>query len=182
MNKTYTLNLALASAVLSIVLFLLMAILNGGMIFSFVIGIVALVLLIALPIIFVRRQRKANNGIISFKEAFLTSFVGLTIGGLIYLAFTYVYVNFIDVNYLDNMINQQIETTMKFMQGNVPEEQMVETLTDMETKIREGFTIQGILKNFGIYTLVYAVYSLILAAIMKRKPVFAETAEDIIDN
>ncbi|NEN23292.1 DUF4199 domain-containing protein [Cryomorpha ignava] len=182
MNKSYALNLGLTTAVLSIVLFLLMAILGGGMILSFAIGILALAFMIALPIIFVRKQRKANNGIISYKDAFLTSFVGLAIGGIVYLAFSFIYVNFIDTTYLDKMINQQIETTMSFMQGNVPEEQMVETLTEIETKTREGFTLPGMLKNLGIYLIVYAVFSLILAAIMKRNPVIVSTSEDIIDN
>lgn len=180
MNKSYALNLAITSAVLSIVLFLLMAIVNGGMIFSFVIGIVALAFLIALPIIFVKKQRKANNGLITFKEAFLTSFVGLALGGLIYLVFSYLYVNFIDTTYLDKMINQQIETTMKFMQS-MPEDQMVEALNNIENQTRDGFTLSGMAKNFGIYMIVYAVYSLILAAIMKRNPVFVSTSEDIID-
>lgn len=180
MNKSYALNLALTSAVLSIVLFLLMAIVNGGMIFSFAIGIVALALIIALPIIFVKKQRNANNGLISFKDAFLTSFVGLAIGGLIYLVFSFIYVNFIDAGYLDRMINQQIESTMKFMQS-VPEEKMVETLNKIEDQTRDGFTLSGMAKNFGMYLIVYAVYSLIVAAIMKRNPVFVSTSEDIID-
>ena len=182
MNKPYIINLALTMSVISIVLFLLMAILGGGMFLSMGIGLAAIVLLIVVPIIFLRKQRAAANGFLSFKDAFITVFVGLTIAGIINVAFTMLYVNVIDTTYVDNMINQQLETTMKFMEGNVPEDKMVETLTEIETKTRYGFTTLGILRNLGIYIAVYALLALILAAIFKKQPEIVNTSEDIIDN
>lgn len=182
MNKSYTQKLTITYAIISIVLFLIMAIADGGMMFSMLIGIASFILLITLPTLFVRNQRKANGGNISFKEAFLTSFLGLTIGGAIYMIFMFVYVNVIDVNYVENMINQQIENTLKFMQGNVPDDEMVKTLTNMENQMRAGFTPVGLIRTFGIYMVVYGLFSLILAAIMKRQPVFVQSSDEIVDN
>ena len=104
MKKTYALNLGLTMGALSIVLFLITAIVQGGMIFSFVMGVISLAIMIGLPIAFVKRQRTAAGGLISFKEVFITAFAGLAIGAFIYLAFSYIYVNFIDPAYLEKDI------------------------------------------------------------------------------
>ena len=181
MKKSYALNLGWTMGAISIVLFLITAIIQGGMIFSFVLGIVALAIIIGLPIAFVRRQRSANGGVITFKEAFYTSFIGLAIGTFVYLLFSYIYVNFIDTSYLETMINQQIETTAKFMSG-MAESDKIEKLTNMENDIRKGFTLSGIARNFGVYLIFYAIYSLILAAIMKKRPLFVSGSETILDN
>ena len=182
MNKSYIFNLALTMSAISIVLFLLMAILGGGMFLNMGIGLTAIALMIIVPIIFLRRQRASANGVLTFKEAFLTAFFGLAISAVISTTFSYLYVNYIDTAYVDSMINQQLETTMKFMEGNVPEDKMVETLTEIETKTRDGFTLPGMLRNLGIYLAVYAVLSLILAAIFKKQPEIVNASEDIIDN
>lgn len=87
MNKSYPINLGLVLGGVSIVLFLIMAIIQGGMMFSFAIGIISLAIMIMLPIYFIRKQRAASGGIISFKDAFLTALIGLIIGGVIYLLF-----------------------------------------------------------------------------------------------
>ena len=166
---------------ISIVLFLLMAIIQGGMIFSFAIGIISIAIIIGLPIAFVRRKRSAAGGLITFKEVFYTAFVGLAIGTFIYLLFSYIYINFIDTSYLEAMINQQIQSTAKFMQS-LPETEMIEKLTKMENDIRKGFTVSGMARNFGFYLIGYAIYSLILAAIMKKSPLFVNDSETIIDN
>lgn len=182
MNKSYPINLGLVMGGISIVLFLITAIVQGGMLFSIVLGIVSLAIMIALPIIFIRKQRRAAAGIISFKDAFLTAFVGLVIGGVIYLLFSFVYANYIDASYVDSLVNQQVQGTMKFMKGNVPEDQMVQTLTKMENDIRKGFTPAGIAKSFGIMLIVYAILSLILAAILKKKPENPFESTEVIDN
>lgn len=181
MKKSFALNLGWTMGAISIVIFLITAIIQGGMIFSFVILIISLAIMIGVPIAFVRRQRSASDGVIAFKEVFYTAFIGLAIGTFIYLLFSYIYVNFIDTSYLDAMVTQQIQTTSKFMQG-MPEADMIKALTKMETDIRKGFTLSGMARNFVIYLIVNAVYSLILAAIMKKRPLFVSDSETILDN
>lgn len=182
MNKTYATNIGLTLGVLSIVFFLIMAILSGGMVFSVAMGILSIAVTVGVPIYFIRKQRAANNGIISFKDAFLTAFVGLAIGGIIYLVFSYIYANFIDVSYIDSIVKQQIEGAMKFMKGNMPEDQMVEQLTKMENRTRSGFTLPGMVKSLGIILAVYAVLSLILAAFLKKKPENPFETMDVLEN
>ncbi len=182
MNKSYPINLGLVLGGISIVLFLIMAIIQGGMLFSFAIGIISLAIMIMLPIYFIRKQRAAAGGIISFKDAFLTAFVGLIIGGVIYLLFSFVYANYIDASYVDTVVNQQVEGAMKFMKGNMPEDKMVEALTKMENDTRAGFTPAGMAKTFGIMLAVYLVLSLILAATLKKKPENPFDSAEVIDN
>lgn len=182
MNKSYATNLGLVLGGVSIVLFLIMAIIQGGMMFSLVMGIISLIFIIALPIYFIRRQRAASGGFISFKDAFLTAFIGLIISGVIYLIFSFVYANYIDPSYIDNLVNQQVAGSMKFMKGNMPEDQMVTALTKMENDIRHGFTLSGMLRTFGIMLIAYAILSLILAAILKKKTDNPFGSEVVIDN
>lgn len=182
MNKSYVLNLAITMAVISIVLFLLSAVMGSSMYLSLGILLISIVLTIVLPIIFVRRQRSQANGILSFKEAFTTAFLGLTLSGIIYVAFTFLYVNVIDTSFVDTMTTQQLEMSMKFMEGRVSDDLMVETLTKAENDIRYNYTLLGMLRNLGIYIVFYAIVSLIIAAVMKRNPVIVSTSEEIIDN
>lgn len=182
MNKSYATNMGLLLGGVSIVLFLLMAIIRGGLMFSVVMGLISLVVIIAFPIFFIRKQRSAAGGLISFKDAFFTAFVGLAIGGLIYVCFSYVYANFVDPSYVDAVVTQQIEGSMKFMKGNMPEDEMVKALTKMENDTRSGFTLLGTLRNFGIMLLVYAMLSLILAAILKKKPENPVESSGVLDN
>lgn len=128
-----------------------------------------------------RRQRSAQGGVITFKEVFYTVFVGLSLGALIYMIFSYIYMNFIDPGYLESMVNLQIESSAKFMQS-MPEDAMIEKLHEIEAKTRDGYTLPGMAKNFGIILVIYAIYSLILAAIMKKRPLFVSDSETIIDN
>lgn len=71
---------------------------------------------------------------------------------------------------------------MKFMKGNVPDDQMVEVLTKMENDTRAGFTPAGMAKTFGIMLAVYVVLSLILAASLKKKPENPFESAEVIDN
>lgn len=182
MLKKYAINLGLTFAAISIILFLINAIAGGGFVFNIVIGIATLAFIVGLPVYFIRRHRAARGGFISFKDAFLTALIGLAIGGVINAVFTYIYAHVIDTSYVDTLVNMQIESSMKFMKGNMPEDEMVKTLTDMETKTRKGFTIPGMIINVGIMIGIYALLSLILAAILKKQPKNPFQTDEVLDN
>jgi hypothetical protein len=56
------------------------------------------------------------------------------------------------------------------MEGNVPQEQMEETMRLTEEGMRDSFTPLGIAKTFGYYILFYLIISLIFAAFLKSTP------------
>jgi len=167
--KKEQINLGLTMGALSIILFLLIVIADGGFALLSIIGILGYALAIVLPIIFVKRKRKANGGQISFKEAFLLSFIGLAIGGAIATFFSMLYVQLIDPEMGERMAFQIVEGMHGFMEGNVPEEQMKEQLMEAEQDTIERFSVMGQIKGYFIGLIVYAVLSAIIAAIMKKK-------------
>lgn len=177
MKKSHLLNLGITLGIISIVIFLITAILNAGLIFSSIIGIVSLAVMIGLPIIFVSNQRKSQNNSITFQEAFVTAFGGLVLAGIISTFFSIIYIKLIDPGYVEKMVIQQMETVAQFVKG-ASDEIVVKTLTETEEKIRKGFEPLGMLRNFGFQIALYAIFSLILAAVMKRKPI-ATISEDI---
>jgi hypothetical protein len=167
--KPNSLNIAYTVAAVSIVLFLLGAIIEGGMMLSFLLGAAAFIALVVVPLIFIRKERLQSGGLISFKEAFMLSFTGLLAGGFISVAFTYVYVNFIDTEYVTRMTYKTMEFTKNLMEGSAPEDQMEEALRKIEADMESGFSLLGILKSFGIYILFYALISAVLAAFLKKE-------------
>lgn len=177
MNKN-ALNLGLISAVIGIVLFLIIAVLEPGMIVLGLIGIIGFVAVIVLPVIFIRKERTQNGGHISMGDAFKLSFIGLLIGGLIGTAFQMVYTNLIDPEFGERITAQSLEMSNSFMEGNVPDEQREEILREAEADSLERYTFVGQLKSFGIALVMYAVISLILALILKKNP---ETTPETLD-
>ncbi len=172
MNKSYILNLALVYAVVAIVLFLIQTIIGGGIVVTSVMGILSFAVMIGLPIYFIRKQRSAQGGIISFKDAFLTGFLGLLIGGVVSSIFSYLYISFIDPEYVDRLVLSSLEMSQGFMEGAMSTEQMAEVMTEAETSIREGFTPLGMLKSIFYIALFYVVLNLILAAFLKKENTF----------
>jgi hypothetical protein len=166
--KPNSLNLAISVAIASILIFLLGAVLNLGMMAQFITGALALVVVVALPIIFIRKERLQLGGFITFGDAFRISFFGLLIGGAVSVLFTMLYIQFIDPEYAENTTLKAMEMTKNFMDGNVPEEQIEETLRKMETDMGEGFTPLGMAKSFLWYVLFYVVLSSVLAAFLKK--------------
>ncbi|MCA1764166.1 MAG: DUF4199 domain-containing protein [Cryomorphaceae bacterium] len=183
MKNQHALNLGLSLAAIGIVVFLLMAILPGNLWISMVLGIVSLGFAIYLPIRFTKKQRREQGGYITFKEVFLTAITGLVLSAVISFAFTYVYTSFIDTGYVDRQVKTSVKGTMKWLEGNMADEQMEEILRETEEKTREGFTPMGMVKSFGIYLAVYAVFSLILAAVIKNEPEreVSSGSEELID-
>jgi hypothetical protein len=183
MNKKYVIGIAIAYGITSIILFLLQALMSGGMAVASVISVLTFVAIIAIPVLYLRKMRKEQNDTLTFKDAFLTSFIGLLIGGVVSTIFTALYVGFIDPEYVDRMIMSTLEMQKGFMEGSMSEEQMVEIMQQSEKGIRDGFTPVGMLKSLAYVALFYLVVSLIIAAFMKKVDAFrAGVANDVIDN
>ncbi len=177
MNKT-AINLGLIFGVIGIILFLLIAVLEPGFILLSAIGLVSFAIAIILPIVFIRKERTANGGVISFGDAFKLSFVGLIIGGVIGLAFQALYTSVIDPELGERMTASTLEMTNNFLEGNMSDAQREEILREAEADSLERWTFAGQLKSFGIALVLYAVVSLILAAVLKKTP---EQAGETLD-
>jgi len=178
MNKN-ALNLGITMGVLGILIFLLMVVLEPGMIMLSVFGILGFIIAIVLPIIFIRKERSAQGGFISFGDAFKLSFVGLLIGGLIGTVFQVLYIQLIDPEFAERMTAQSLEMTNQFL-GSMDDETREQMLREQEADTMDRFTVVGQLTSFGFALIFYAVLSLIFAAILKRNPEVSGT--DTLDS
>ncbi len=179
MNKTIALNAGLALTAMSLISFLLQANLDAGVVLQAVLGIVGFFFVIAIPVFYLSRLRKEQGGNLLFKDAFVTTIAAYAISTVITILFTALYVYVIDPGFVDAMVTKQIKSVKGFLES-MPEEMMIKTLTDMERDTRALYTPLGLVKLFAIYMGVFAVISLILAAIMKKKPEYmASEAEPV---
>ena len=169
MNKK-ALNLGILMGVIGILLFLLIAIIEPGMVLSSVLGLAGFAFAIILPIIFIRKEREAQGGFITFGDAFKIGFFGLVIGGLIGTGFQILYTQIIDPEFGARMTAKSLEMTNSFMEGNMSDDLRETQLREMEKTMGEQYTIAGMLKTFGYVAIFYAVLSLILALILKKSP------------
>jgi hypothetical protein len=118
------------------------------------------------------KTKKEFNGFISLKELFTTLTVTIIIGILISQSFTYLFNNFIDVEYgntLNEFMNEQQIVAQNAMKS------ITKVTSEDLKKIAEtnNFSILNILQGTLIAFLLSSVMNLILAAIFKKnQPVF----------
>ncbi len=126
---------------------------------------IVLAITIGMVVYFIRFHRdKELGGYISFKRAFLLSFVALLISTVISSIFSMIYVAFIDTTFLDAIVDatEEMMTNM-----GAPADAIETQMADM----REKMTVVGMLKQGLMNGIIGgAVISLIVAAIMKKKP------------
>ena len=118
------------------------------------------------------KTKKEFNGFISLKELFTTLTVTIIIGILISQSFTYLFNNFIDVEYgnaMNEFMNEQQIVAQNAMKS------FTKVTSEDLKKIAEtnNFSILNILQGSLIAFLLSSVMNLILAAIFKKnQPVF----------
>lgn len=126
-------------------------------------GIFSLVLMVVFLVLAGQAEKKENFGVLSYGEAFKTTFLagfsGLVISGL----FTIILMNLIDPSLVEKMTEQTIEMTRSMMESfGLPEDQVEQAMDDAEGKMAEAYTpLNQILSIFQ-----YAILALIFAAIV----------------
>jgi hypothetical protein len=118
------------------------------------------------------KTKKEFNGFISLKELFTTLTLTIIIGILISQSFTYLFNNFIDAEYGNNL--NEFMNEQQIVAQNAMKSFTKVTSEDLK-KIAEtnNFSILNILQGSLIAFLLSSVMNLILAAIFKKnQPVF----------
>ncbi|MGB6035273.1 MAG: DUF4199 domain-containing protein [Cryomorphaceae bacterium] len=165
--KQRIINTGIFLAVISIISQLVSAIFSSQKVLSGTINFVLFGVMIWVIIHFIKAQRNEQDGLISFGEAFKMSFLSLLIGGLVGFVFTYIYNNFID----DSVMEAQVYETLKGTQEGIKqlsEEDQRQTLQTVEKWTRFVYTLPGVATLYVAFSILYALMSLIIAAILKR--------------
>ena len=133
-------------------------------------------------------DKEANDGYVSFKNAFGTSFIVFAIAGLIALVFQYILMTIIDPGLVDVQKEIALEAFDKMASAFGLEEGSPEyeaALADIDKRTEPSLSQSGL---GYIFMLIFgAIPSLIMAAVMKKeKPAHLQVKEDesehLVDN
>lgn len=144
----------------------LSGLISGGLgLVSFILsGLLAFFIAIGLIVFSVKKHRdKELGGFITIGRVIIIGLVITGISMFISNVFTYVYVNFIDPSFIDNMQGNMGE----MFEGFVPEEELERIILDAGDRFEIGNLIKGF---FGTVVGVGLVVSAIIGLIMKKDP------------
>jgi hypothetical protein len=137
-------------------------------------GLVILAIIITFGIIAVIKVKQANNGFLSFKNAFTSYFITVLIGLVISALVSILIFNVVDpeaaTNLQEKVISSQIERLENF---NVPTDVIDETIEKIEAQ-GNMFGVGNVLQSIIWQLLGFSVIGLIVAAVMKKSNPEAE--------
>ena len=154
------------------ILFTLGLYLAGAEAFVSPIAYLGYVIPIVLAVLAGVAHKKQNGGFLEFGAALKTCFTVFVVGSLISTLFSYVLFNFIDVPF-QQALNQEIaRSTEAFMKKlGAPETETQKTVDTILTG--ENYSLNKLMVNFAVVSILWFLISLIIAAIVKKaKPVF----------
>lgn len=160
----------LTLGLIGIIITLLIYFINAKLLANIWVGITILVISLSLVVIFGIAYRKQVGGYLSFKQAFIFSFVLLLVAGLISQSFNYLLFNVIDSDLTELVTDAALENTEAMMEKfNVPDEEIDKALENTETQMANQYSLGGVMKAYMYSIIIYAIISLITGAIIKRK-------------
>jgi hypothetical protein len=125
-----------------------------------------------LPIVFAvlacLAAKKQGGGYLEFGKALQTSFAVFVITGIATSLFSYILFNFIDLEFKQAMQQASIEMTEKMMKKfGAPQDQIDKAMDEAMKK--DSFSFGNVMLGFAFSCFLYFLFSLIIAAIVKKK-------------
>jgi hypothetical protein len=160
----------LISALLSILFYVLLY-LNGTEAFMHPIAFLSYVIPIIFAVVACRKARK-QSGFLEFGLALRLTFGIQVISFFAVTLFSYVLMNFIDLGFAERMLQLTIQKTQEMLEKfKVPQSEIDKQIKGVMSK--DLFSLGSIMQNFAISCIVLFLFSLIIAAFVKKnKPEF----------
>ncbi|MDA0729594.1 MAG: DUF4199 domain-containing protein [Bacteroidetes bacterium] len=115
--------------------------------------------------------RKADGGVLSFGSGFQVVLITAVVTQFLSALLTWVLYTVIAPELPGILTDLVMEKTAGVMETfGVPAEIAKTQMEELETTLPESYKLSGLMKNSGYGLLMWAVVSLIVAAIVKRKP------------
>lgn len=122
------------------------------------------------------RVRKLNGGFITFQHAFTAVILAFLVSVIPYNLVNYVLFNWIDPEMAVTVKEKSVEMAISWMEKmSVPQDAMDQSIEEMMQV--DQFSLSGILNGLWKSFIFFAIYGLIVSAIVKRKPEYEEIAE-----
>jgi hypothetical protein len=164
------LNAGVILGILSVVITFIVYFIDPAMLVSGTYAITLLVIFFGVLIYLGIQYRKSLGGFMEFGPAFNFSFIALIVAGLISQVGTALLYNVVDPALPGVLVEQTLENTVAMMEKfGAADAISSDQLDEMRESTAANFTMMGQIKSFGIALIVYAVISLILGAILKRR-------------
>ncbi|MFY7841006.1 MAG: DUF4199 domain-containing protein [Lacibacter sp.] len=112
--------------------------------------------------------KKQEGGFLPFGKALKISFGVFVITGLAGTLFSYVLFNFIDVEFKQAMQQVSLEMTEKMMKKFGAPQDTIDKAMDEAMK-KDNFSLGNMMLGFAFSCFLYFLFSLIIAAIVKKK-------------
>ncbi len=165
----HALRAGLIFGLIEIILTLVIYFIDRSYFASFLFGLTIILLLIMYPIFTVINLRKQNEGFIDFKSAFTSSFFTCFNAAILSAIFTYILYNFMDPELGAFLKEKAVEKATSMMERfNVPQEDIDKQIEQLENQPLD-YGIAANLKALFFKGFFIGIYSLILAAILKKK-------------
>ena len=160
--------------VLGILISLVVYIIDPLLMIKWWFSLFSLVLFIALVTYYGMQYRELTGGYLSFKKAYIYSFLAFVVAGILGLVFNIFLFHVIDPDLPEMISDAIVEQTVEMMEGFGANQEVIDqAIEDADTAA--SFTLMGQIKSFGMVLIFYALMSLISGAIVKRKePKFSE--------
>lgn len=172
--KDHALKSGVIMGVLGILISLVVYIIDPLLMIKWWFSLFSLVLFIALVTYYGMQYRELTGGYLSFKKAYIYSFLAFVVAGILGLVFNIFLFHVIDPDLPEMISDAIVEQTVEMMEGFGANQEVIDqAIEDADTAA--SFTLMGQIKSFGMVLIFYALMSLISGAIVKRKePKFSE--------
>lgn len=134
---------------------------------NWMLGIGIFLVALVILIIAVAKAKKAQNGFISFKEAFTTYFIAAALALAIGTIFNYLLFNLIDPSAKETLTEETINMSVEWMQKAGSSSEDIKKVVD-EARAADSFGIVGLIKSYFFGLIFHIIIGLIVAAAMKK--------------
>jgi len=143
-------------------------------------GLFSFALNITILVIYLKKFRTQIGGYITFSNAFLFCLVALVCATIISTIFTFLFIQFFDPLYMKNIMEAQKNWMEGYLAGKMSDEQIAKSLEKLDEQAANANSVARNIKNMGIGIIIGAVISLIVGAIMQKKPNVFENTGGVI--
>ncbi|MEJ8819590.1 DUF4199 domain-containing protein [Lacibacter sp. H407] len=112
--------------------------------------------------------KKRNEGYLEFGQALKTSFGVFVITGIAVSIFSYVLLNFIDLEFKQAMQQTSLEMSEKMMKRFGASQDQIDKALDEANK-KDNFSFSSVMLGFAFSCFIYFLFSLIIALIVRKK-------------